>query len=160
VAAGVSVNAVDEIVALGYTFLNPLQLAFHESGHALLAHRCGRVVSSVTVGQHGGLTHSEGPATPEIALVVAIAGGLAERLTPECVENLADLDVGSKDQADVDFALDVIGGDTLHRAFVLEDARRQVAALLTEQRDVLDRTARMLLQRRRLEGRELRALLQ
>jgi hypothetical protein len=65
----------------------------------------------------------------------------------------------SKDQRDVSFALDVIGGDTLHRDFVLEDATREVDALLTANRDRLDQIARMLLQRRTLEGRELRALL-
>jgi hypothetical protein len=138
----------------------PLQLAYHEVGHALIGHATGRSILRLSVNRHGGLTSSEGPASPLILLLVSLGGSRAERLCPDGVEELADLDAGSRDQRDVDFALDVIGGDKLHRDFVLADAIREVDALLSAERDQLDKVARRLLRLGRLDGRELARLLE
>jgi hypothetical protein len=151
--------AVEEILRLAYQ-MHPLQLAYHEVGHGLVAHAVGRQVTRISIDRHGGLMTSEGPASPEALLLVSLAGDRAERLTPGCVENLSEIDVGSKDKADVNFALDVIGSDTLHRDFVLADATCQVDALLREQQEQLDRLARLLLRRHALDGYELRRLLE
>src|SRR5439155_15971141 len=117
--------------------------------------RCGRTVDRVAVNRHGGLTSSEGPASPELLLLVSLAGDRAELLTPGCVGNLGDIDVDSKDRADIDLVLNLIASGPIERDFILEDASLQVDALLLENRNRLDRLARQLLRRGHLNGHEV-----
>lgn len=150
---------VADLLRLGYALV-PLQLAYHETGHGLVAAAVGRRVTKISIDRHGGSMTSEGPATPEMLLVVSLAGDRAERLTPGSVENLGDIDVGSRDKADVELALGLIASGTLEHNWILEDAIRQVDQLLTEQRGVLDRLARRLLQHRVLNGDDVHRILE
>jgi hypothetical protein len=149
---------VADIARIGYSLV-PLQLAYHEIGHALIAHRCGRTIGRIEVNSHGGRMHSEGVSSPLIGLLCAISGDRAEYLAPGSVPALVGFG-HNQDQADANFALDVIGGDQLHRDFVLQDATVEVDKVLLEQRDRLDQLARMLLRHQSLEGRQFAALLE
>jgi len=146
-------EAAADDVWTGY-LVNPLQLCFHEIGHAVVAVRCGREITRVSVNAHGGVTTSTGPASSEALLLISLAGDRAEHLAPGCIPDIIGFGP-SKDQRDVDLALDHIGSDQLHRDFVLQDATEQVDHLLLAERDRLDQVARLLLKRQRLDGFEL-----
>lgn len=151
-------TVVADIVRTGYSLV-PLQLTFHEAGHAVIAHRCGRAVSRIEVNSDGGCMRSEGVSSPLIGLLCAISGDRAEYLAPGSMTELIGFG-RNQDQQDAERCLNLIAAGPTERAWILEDARRQIDEVLVAERDRLDQLARMLLRRRTLEGRELRALLE
>lgn len=148
---------VADILADAYV-IHREQLAFHEIGHALIAHRCGRTVGRIEVNSRGGCMRSEGVSSPLIGLLCAISGDRAEYLAAECAQALVGFG-HNQDQRDAERCLNLIASGPIEREWILEDARRQVDEVLEQERDRLDRIARMLLQRRTLEARELRTFL-
>jgi len=151
-------DIIPGLIRDGYS-LNPWMTPYHESAHALIAHRCGRAVSSLTVSQHGGLTRSEGPSSPEIGLLVALAGDRGELLAPSCLPELIGFSSG-QDQVDAEQCLDLIARGPLDREWILANVIDQVDKLLVDERDLLHRIAKQLLQRGRLDGYQLRRLLE
>jgi hypothetical protein len=127
----------------------------HEAAHALVAHHLRLPLARVQVGmarESGYCQLGRGVTDPWKRLCVLVAGSMGERLAPAWDHRLDRLSAGD-DQQGIDDALTDLDWRTA------EPAEDEVDLILLDHRRALRRLADVLVERRVLDGAEVRAII-
>jgi hypothetical protein len=126
-------------------------VAYHEAGHAIIAHRLGRRVERVALGfvRDSGQTDLQPTYLPRSRALIALAGERAERRCLSWLDEFTDLHHGSEDRRVADEALAELAGVTVAELVA------EVDQLLRDDWLVLKQLGRLLDRERVLEGAQL-----